>query len=189
MELACMKDKDLHTKDMKTHFIIKIQRHDTKIQERVIIDLKCMVEDLFDPLISADILGSRDFLIVYMQANARSMNVETGLESFFSSLASQNFSGGQGGETLEHRGAIKLHVGDDCTGFEKNTRHLAKLSQQGLPQWGIQKLILPITNAAGTQTPKGLMKFKRVKDSHHQRALTIDILEEARKIDGKNKDN
>ena len=78
----------------------------------VIPNVKIIVEDMFDPEISVDILGPRYFLIFFMLVNARVMSMETGLESFFSSLGTQNFSGGQHWETLEHRGAIKLHVGE-----------------------------------------------------------------------------
>ena len=56
------------------------------------------------------------------------MNVETGLESFFSSLENQNFSGGQKWETLEHRGAIEIQIGNTVSMFKATPNHVAKLS-------------------------------------------------------------
>ena len=84
--------------DMKTHFQLTVRRTtnttESVIKFHVVPDVKMIVEDFFNPEISVDDLGSRKFLIIFMLVNARVMNVETGLESFFSSLQSQNFSGG-----------------------------------------------------------------------------------------------
>ena len=73
------------------------------------------------------------------------MNIETGLETFFSSLKSQNFSGGQSWKTLEHRGAVKLHVQDKVSQLRPNMVQLANLSLKGVKKWNIRKFILPIT--------------------------------------------
>ena len=83
------------TCDMKTHFQLTVSRKTETIKFHVVPNVKLVVEDMFNAEISVDILGSRNFLIIFMLVNARVMNVETGLESF-SSLEAQNLSGGQG---------------------------------------------------------------------------------------------
>ena len=99
-----------------------------------------IVEDLFNPEISVDILGPRQFLIIFMLVNARVMTVETGLESFFSSLQSQTFSWGQVWKTLEHRGEVKLHVGKDLSQMRGSMQQLAELSVHGLRKWHLPKM-------------------------------------------------
>ena len=78
---------DIQCCDMKTHFELTVQKQKRLVETftafHVVPDVKVIVEDMFNPEISVDILGSRYFLIVYMLVNARVMNVETGLESFF----------------------------------------------------------------------------------------------------------
>ena len=88
-----------------------------------------------------DKLGSRNFLIIFMLVNARVKNIETGLETFFSSLKLQNFSGGQLWTTLEHRGAVKLHVQDKVSQLRPNMVQLANLSLEGVKKWNIRKFI------------------------------------------------
>ena len=120
--------------DMKTHFELTVTRKSSNCRFHVVPDIKTILEDMFNPEIHVDVFGPRDFLIIFMLVNSRVMNVETGLESFFSSLESQNFSGGQHWQTLEHRGAIKLHVNDNFSQLQENMHQLAKLSLQGLPK-------------------------------------------------------
>ena len=76
----------------------------------VVPNHKVIMEDLFDTLMLVDRMGSRNILIICMLVNARTMNIETGLETFFSSLKSGSFSVGQSWKTLVHRGFIKLHA-------------------------------------------------------------------------------
>ena len=125
---------DLQHYDMKTHFELTVTRKSSNLCFHVVPDVKTIVEDMFNPEIHVDVLGPRHFLIIFMLVNARVMNFETGLESFFSSLESQNFSGGQHWQTLEHRGAIKLHVNDNFSQLQENMQQLAKLSLQGMPK-------------------------------------------------------
>ena len=110
-----------------------------------------------------------------MLVNARVMNIETGLESFFSSLKSQNFTGGQSWKNLEHRGAVKLHVGDKVSHLYTNMQQLAKLSLKGLEKWHIRKLILPVTLHSGLKVPKGMEKFFVRQNNLFSRALNIDF--------------
>ena len=108
-----------------------------------------------------------------MLVNARTMNIETGLETFFSSLKSQCFSGGQSWKTLEHRGAVKLHVGGKVSQLKENMKRLAKLSLKGLSKWQIRKLILPVTLHSGLKVPKGLDKFFLRQNNIYSRVLNI----------------
>ena len=118
-----------------SQFEKKINAVDNTITFHVVPDVKMIVEDLFNPEISVDNLGPRQFLIIFMLVNARVMNVETGLESFFSSLQSQNFSGGQGWKTLEHRGAEKLHVGKNLSQMCGSMQQFAELSLHGFENY------------------------------------------------------
>ena len=88
-----------------------------------------------------------------------------GAEKFFSSLESQSFSGGQKWETLEHRGAIKIHAGDKFSQLQANMNNLAQLSYKGVPEYGLPKLILPITVHSGLKQPKSMEKFLQKKDN------------------------
>ena len=99
------------------------------------------------------------------------MNVETGLKSFFSSLESQSFSGGQKWETLEHRGPIKIHAGDKFSQLQANMNNLAQLSYKGVPEYGLPKLILPITVHSGLKQPKSMEKFLQKKDNLYSRGI------------------
>ena len=60
-----------------------------------------------------------------------------GAGNFFSNLESQSFSGGQKWETLEHRGAIKIHAGDKFSQLQANMNNLAQLSYKGVPEYGL----------------------------------------------------
>ena len=95
---------DVSPYDCKAHFKVtllpKSLHPDDQITFHIVPDVKTIVEDFFNPEISVDKLGSRNFLIIFMLVNARVMNIETGLETFFSSLKSQNFSGGSHGKLL-----------------------------------------------------------------------------------------
>ena len=165
---------DIQYYDMKTHFELKVAHQkpsgETCTTFHVVPDVKVIVEDMFNPEINGDTLGQRYFLIVYMLVNARVMNVETGLESFFSSLGSQNFSGGQKWQNLENRGAVRIHVGERCSQMQENMQQLAKLSLDGLPKWHLPKMILPITIHSGLKVPKGMRKFLVKEKNMYSRA-------------------
>ena len=172
--------------DMKTHFEITFSRESNTGSESITIchvvpNVKLILEDMFNPDISVDILGSRKFLIIYMLVNARCMNVETGLESFFSSLDSQSFSGGQSWKTLEHRGAVKLHVGDNLSQMQQNMQQLSRLSLHGLRGWHLPKMILPITVHSGLKVPKAITKFLVGKNNMYTRAQKLDLVALAKK--------
>ena len=162
----------------KSYFKLTLLRKASNNEERIVLnivpDVKVIVEDFFNPEISVDTLGSRHFLIIFMLVNARVMNIETGLETFFSSLKSQSFSGGQSWKTLEHRGAVKLHIGDKLSQLQANMKHLAKLSLKGLSKWHIRKLILPVTIHSGLRFPKGLDKFFVRQNNIYSRVLNIN---------------
>ena len=49
----------------------------------VVPDVKVIMEDVFDPQIFVNRMGSRNNLIICMLVNARTMNIETGLATFF----------------------------------------------------------------------------------------------------------
>lgn len=59
-----------------------------------------IIEDLFDSKCSVDLLGPRTFLIVFMLVNAKTMNLETALQSFFATFENQSFTGGQNPELM-----------------------------------------------------------------------------------------
>ena len=172
--------------DMKTHFHLTVRKKTNMVENtitfHVVPDVKMIVEDLFNPEISVDNLGPRQFLIIFMLVNARVMNVETGLESFFSSLQSQNFSVGQGWKTLEHRGAVKLHVGKNLSQMRGSMQQLAALSPHGLRKWHLPKMILPITVHSGLKVPKAISKFLLVKKNVYTRAQNMDLITMANKI-------
>ena len=170
---------DEHFFDMKTHFELTIGRQtgtsEKILHYHVVPDVKLITEDMFNPNISVDVLGPRNFLIIFMLVNSRVMNLETGLESFFSSLKSQNFSGGQHWQTLTNRGAVKIHVGDKVSQMHSNMQQLANLSLHGLPKWNIPKLILPITVHSGLSSPKGIQKFLKKEKNMYTRAQKMNF--------------
>ena len=167
--------------NQKTHFELKVVQQEREqisgevTTFHVVPDVKVIVEDMFNPEINVDILGPRFFLI-YMLVNARVMNVETGLESFFSSLGTQNFSGGQNWQNLEHRGAVKIHVGNRCSQMQRNMQQLAELSLNGLPKWHLPKMILPITLHSGLKIPKGMQKFMVRENNLYTRAQRMNLV-------------
>ena len=160
--------------DMKTHFQFTISRTtgraDKLLYIHVVPDVKVLTSDMFDPSISIDTLDPRNFPSIFMLVNARVMNIETGLESFFSSLKSQNFSGGQHWETLAHRGAVKIHVGEKVSQMHENMQQLAKLSLHGIPKWHLPKMILPITIHSGLKIPKGIQQCLKKETNMYTRA-------------------
>ena len=158
----------------KLTLLQKASNNEERIVLNIVLDVKVIVEDFFNPEISVDTLGSRHFLIIFMLVNARVMNIETGLETFFSSLKSQSFSGEQSWKTLEHRGSVKLHIGDKVSQLQANTKHLDKLSLKGLSKWHIRKLILPVTIHSGLRFPKGLDKFFVRQNNIYSRVLNIN---------------
>ena len=168
-----------HFYDMKTHFQLTILRITNKTEKllnfHVVPDIKVITADMFDPNISIDTLGPRNFLILFMLVNARVMNLETGLESFFSSLKSQNFSGGQHWQTLTKRGAVKIHIGEKVSQMYENMQQLAKLSLHGLPKWHLPKMILPITIHSGLNVPKGIRKFLKKETNMYTRAQKMNF--------------
>ncbi len=71
------------------------------------------------------------------------MNVETGLESFFSSLEGQHFSGHHS-ETIKNRGIIKIHTGENVTRMKENMMQLASISNGNYEAWRVHELYQPI---------------------------------------------
>ena len=74
---------------------------------------------------------------------ARFQHNECPVESIISSFISQAFRG-QHEDTAENRAIIKVN-GDSVSGAFEFCDTLAEMSYEGLPEWGIQKLTLPIT--------------------------------------------
>ena len=165
--------------DMKTHFQLTIKRMTSRADKllylHIVPDVKVITADMFEPSISIDTLGPRNFLIIFMLVNARVMNIETGLESFFSSLKSQNFSGGQSWQTLVDRGAVKIHIGKKASQMHENMQQLAQLSLHGVPKWHLPKMILPITIHSGLKVPKGVRKFLKKETNMYTQARQINF--------------
>ena len=96
----------------------------------VVPDYVVIAEDIFDPNIDPDVFGPRHFSIIYDLVNAITMNLETCLESYFSSFKSQSF-GPQHHETLVNRGIIKSHIRNDVHLFIKICVKLSILLKTG----------------------------------------------------------
>ena len=92
-----------------------------------------------------------------MLVNAKTMNLETGLESFFASLEAQSF-GPQDSETLVNRGVIKIHIRNGFSQMKKNMNQLASLCKEGLPEFKIDQILLPIVTHRKQITPATFMK-------------------------------
>ena len=86
------------------------------------------------------------------------MNLETCLESYFSSFQNQAF-GPQNVETLVNRGVIKSHVREDVNLFYRNMRQLSILLKHGVPQFQIPQFCLPIIVHSQHTDPTALRKY------------------------------
>ena len=100
----------------------------------------------------------------------------------FLKFAVAKFLGGQGWKTLEHRGAVKLHVGKNLSQMRGSMQQLAALSPHGLRKWHLPKMILPITVHSGLKVPKAIGKFLLVKKNVYTRAQNIDLITMVNKI-------
>jgi len=134
-----------------------------------------IIEDLFDDVYSCDFLGPRMYLIIFMLTNSKTMNLETGLESFFASFENQSFSGGQRPETLVHRGVIKNHIRDGFSQMKANMDQLAKICANGLPSFNIDKICMPIVIHRDSLTPAAFMKNYLKKSNNMYNASVNDI--------------
>ena len=124
----------------------------------VVPDIVTIVQDLYDEKIRRDILGPRLFLIIFDLVNAKTMNVETAMESYFSILENQKF-GRQDPLNLVNRGIIKSHVGDNFHFMSTNMRQLAALCRQGVSPFGIQRMCMPLTFHTRFSTPTAFVKY------------------------------
>jgi len=148
----------------------------------VVPNYQVIIEDLFDISYSCDLLGPRMFLIIFNLVNAKTMNLETGLESFFASFQNQSFSGGQKPETLVHRGVIKNHIRDGFSQMKTNMEQLASICKNGLPAFNIDKILLPITFHHENSTPAAFMKnyFQKNNDMYNRSATDRTFIEKCK---------
>jgi len=96
-------------------------------------------------------------LIIFMLVNAKTMNLETALESFFASFQAQSF-GPQHPSTLVNRGVIKNHIRDGFTQMKKNMEQLSLICKDGLDAFNIDKILLPVVTHRSNITPTAFMK-------------------------------
>ena len=117
-----------------------------------------------------------------MLVNAKNMNLETGLESFFASFQNQNVSGGQTPETLVHRGVIKNHIRDGFSQMKTNMDQLASICKNGLACFNIDKILLPITIHRENATPAAFMKnyFQKSSDMYNRSATDRMFIEKCK---------
>ena len=84
----------------------------------VVPNVKVIMGDFFDPLITVDRMGSQNILIISMLVNARTMNIEIGLETFFQVSSPSLFP--EASPASEHRGFIKLYATGRVSQMQKN---------------------------------------------------------------------
>lgn len=124
------------------------------------------------------------FLIIFMMVNAKTMSVETGLESSFASFENKSFSGGQKPETLAHHGVIKNHIRGGFSQMKTNMEQVASICKNGLPAYNIDKILLHLTIHRENSTPAAFMKnyFQKKNNDMYNRSATVHLLRNAKHL-------
>ena len=92
--------------------------------------------------------------------------------TFFSSLGAQSFSGPQGSDVLVNRGVIKNHIRNGFSKMKANMNQLASICKTGLPEFGIDKILLPVVIHRKSSIPAAFMKnFCKESKSMYNRCV------------------
>ena len=130
--------------DWKNHFHIEIGTGDQNVTKKIhIVINECnVVNTFFDPKVPVEVFGNNKLSPMFRLCESLCQNNECPVESIISIFSSQTFRG-QHEDTAENRSFIKIN-GDSIAGSEDFCSALAKMSVQGITDWGINPLALPI---------------------------------------------
>ena len=113
-----------------------------------------------------DLLNVPKFSAFFQWAFAKFQNNECDIEGFISMAANQSFDS-QKDETLENRLIIKCNS-DTIASTREISQEIARMSATGYPDWGINKVTLPITYGRyQTQQSVSFESLKQKKSSKH----------------------
>lgn len=129
--------------DWKFHFQITTKTSDQKVEKIHVVINECNVwKTFFDPKVAVKTFGDNKLSPMFRLCESLCQNNECPVESIISMFSSQTFRG-QHENTAEYRAFIKIN-GDTIAGSEDICSVLAKMSVDGLVDWGIDPLTLPI---------------------------------------------
>ena len=129
--------------DWKTHFGFQVQSSGKAPVEVHVVMNECNVlHSFFDPKIKVGISGNDSLSPIIRLCESLCQNNECPVESIISIFQSQAFRG-QHEETAENRAFIKCNVGT-IIGGQEFCEILANMSVNGVPEWGIDQLTLPM---------------------------------------------
>ena len=129
--------------DWKTHFEFQVQSSGKAPMKVHVVMNECNVlHSFFDPKVKVGTLGNDLLSPMLRLCESLCQNNECPVESIISIFQSQAFRG-QHEETAENRVFIKCN-GDTISGGQEFCGILANMSVNGIPEWGIDKLTLPI---------------------------------------------
>ena len=130
--------------DFRFHYSVEVLLNGNAQTFHVVLNEVNVVESFFDPKVDVGVFGNNHLSALWRLVECKCQNNEAPVESIIGTFSNQTFRS-QSEQTGEDRAIIKVNGDGNIAGLLKIAPTIAQLSSEGVPEWGIEPLNLPIT--------------------------------------------
>ena len=131
--------------DFRFHYEMKETAKEFEEEKtfHVVLNEVNVTDTFFDPTVDAEVFGNQHLSALWRLVESRCQNNEAPVESVIGIFANQTFRN-QSEVTGEDRAIIKVNGDDNIIGLKKTGEFVAQFSADGISEWDIKRLNLPI---------------------------------------------
>ena len=130
--------------DFRFHYSVEVLLNGNAQTFHVVLNEVNVVESFFDPKVDVGVFGNNHLSALWRLVECKCQNNEAPVESIIGTFSNQTFRS-QSEQTGEDRAIIKVNGDGNIAGLLKIAPTIAQLSSEGVPEWDIEPLNLPIT--------------------------------------------